>query len=162
VRVLGIDPGSRITGFGVVEKRGRDFCQLDAGTASPGAGDLARRLSDLAARLDLLLEQWRPEAMAVERAFVGKNATSALRLGEVRGALLAAAGRFGIPVVDYPPATVKVAVTGFGRAEKEAVARCVSQLLRTGHSAGDAADALAVAICHLTHTSFTRRLANAR
>ena len=161
MRILGIDPGSRITGWGVVEGPVRRPRQIAAGVASPGPGDLAARLASLSACLDGLLEEWKPEAVAMERAFVGRNAMSALRLGEVRGALLAVAGRRGIAVVDYPPATVKVAVAGNGRAEKDAVARGVVQLLGGVHAAGDSTDALAVAICHLLHATHAERLARA-
>jgi crossover junction endodeoxyribonuclease RuvC len=158
VRVLGIDPGSRVTGWGLVEAAPRGPRRLAAGVATPGAGDAARRLGDLATCLERLLDEWQPAAVAMERAFVGRNAASALKLGEVRGALLAVAGRRGIDVVDYPPATVKIAVTGSGRAEKEQVARGVRMLLGGGYAAGDATDALAVAICHVLHAAAARRL----
>ncbi len=159
MRVLGIDPGSRVTGWGLVEAAGREARQVAAGVATPAGGDLARRLGTLARCIEDLIEQWHPTAVAMERAFVGRNVSSALRLGEVRGALLSVAGRRGIVVVDYPPATVKVAVTGSGRAEKDAVARGVSHILGGIHVAGDSTDALAVAICHVLHSSFARRLA---
>jgi crossover junction endodeoxyribonuclease RuvC len=158
MRVLGIDPGSRVTGWALVESTGAALRVLSAGVASPRAGELAWRLGNIAEQIDRLIDQWTPESVAVERAFVGRNVASALRLGEIRGAGLAGAGRRGLVVVDYPPATVKLAVAGSGAAEKEAVARGVSTLTGGRYEAGDATDALAVAICHLRHASFARRL----
>ncbi|HZR83182.1 MAG TPA: crossover junction endodeoxyribonuclease RuvC [Candidatus Binatia bacterium] len=159
LRVLGIDPGSRVTGWGLVEAALRSPRPIASGTAVPRGPDAAARLGDLTGRIELLLDEWQPVAIAMERAFVGRNVLSALRLGEVRGAVLALAGRRGIPVADYPPATVKRAVTGFGRAEKDAVARGVDLILGGRHAAGDATDALAVAICHVLHAGAERRLA---
>jgi len=158
MRVLGIDPGSRVTGWALVESTGAALRVLAVGVAAPRAGALATRLGDIAGAIDALIGEWTPESVAVERAFVGRNVASALRLGEIRGAVLAVAGRRGLEVVDYPPATVKLAVAGSGAAEKEAVARGVSTLTGVRHPAGDATDALAVAICHLRHASFARRL----
>lgn len=157
MRVLGIDPGSRVTGWGLVEEqRGRLF-QVAAGVSAP-RGDLAARLAQVARDVEELIARFEPVAMAIEQAFVGRSVTSAMRLGEARGVLYAVAGRSGLAVVDYPPATVKVAVAGVGNAAKEMVARGVQQLLGGTHSAGDATDALAVAICHLRHASFASRL----
>lgn len=158
-RVLGIDPGSQVTGWGLVESTRDGMRALASGIASPVGRGPAARLGELAGAFEMLLEEWQPSAVAMERAFVGRNVQSAFRLGEVRGALLAVAGRRGVEVVDYPPATVKVAVTGFGRAEKEAVALGVRRLVGGTHAAGDSTDALAIAICHLLHARFERRLA---
>jgi len=158
VRVLGIDPGSRRTGWGVVEERRGDLRGLASGVAAPGIGDLGIRLGAIAVQLEALLDEWNPDAVALERAFVGLNAASALRLGEVRGVVLASAGRRALPVVDYPPATVKVAVAGSGAAGKDMIARGVNALLGLAVEPGDASDALAVAICHLRHSSFASRL----
>lgn len=161
MRVLGVDPGSRKTGWGVVEDSSGDLRSLAAGVAASGNGDISVRLGRIAERIESLMDEWKPEAVAIERAFVGKNVSSALRLGEVRGVILAAAGRRELPVVDYPPATVKVAVAGAGAAEKAMVARGVSALLGIEVVAGDASDALAIAICHLRHYKFERRLRTA-
>jgi len=155
---MGIDPGSRVTGWALVEARGVDLRVLAAGVAAPRAGELAARLGLIAEQLEGLIAQWAPQSVAIERAFVGRNVASALRLGEIRGAVLAVAGRSRLPVVDYPPATVKLAVAGSGVAEKAAVARGVSALTGGRFDAGDATDALAVAICHVRHASFARRL----
>ena len=115
MRVLGIDPGSHVTGWGLVEAVPGGARHVASGVSMPRSRGSARRLGELADSLDRLLDEWRPDAVAMERAFMGRNAMSALKLGEVRGALLAVAGRRGIDVVDYPPATVKVAVAGSGR-----------------------------------------------
>ena len=155
MRVLGIDPGSRITGFGVVEEEGRDLRTLAFGVVKPGAGDLGARLATLVAGIAEVADVWTPEIIALERAFVGKSMSSALRLGEVRGALLAFAGSRGIPVLDYPPATVKLTVAGVGNASKASVASAVEGTLGGTHPAGDATDALAVALCHLRHGRFS-------
>jgi crossover junction endodeoxyribonuclease RuvC len=158
VRVLGIDPGSRVTGWALVESSGAALHVLGVGVAAPRSGALAARLGSIAEQVERLIAEWTPASVAIERAFVGRNVASALRLGEIRGAVLAVAGRHGLPVVDYPPATVKLAVAGSGAAEKEAVARGVSTLTGGRYEAGDATDALAVAICHLRHDGFARRL----
>lgn len=158
VRVLGVDPGSRKTGWGLVEEAGGDLRGLASGVAASGNGDISIRLGRIAERIEELLDEWKPDAIALERAFVGKNVASALRLGEVRGVILSSAGRRELPVVDYPPATVKVAVAGAGAAEKAMVARGVGALLGIDAVAGDATDALAVAICHLRHYKFADRL----
>lgn len=161
VRVLGVDPGSRKTGWGLVEESGGDLRSLGSGVAGSGAGDISLRLGRIAIRIEELLDEWKPDAIALERAFLGKNVSSALRLGEVRGVILSSAGRRELSVVDYTPATVKVAVAGAGAAEKVMVARGVSALLGIDAVAGDATDALAVAICHCRHYKFQQRLRSA-
>ncbi|MFP6662926.1 MAG: crossover junction endodeoxyribonuclease RuvC [Deltaproteobacteria bacterium] len=158
MRVLGIDPGSRLTGFGVVEQQGRALRALAHGVVRPGAGDLAARLASLVSGIEAVVEEWQPEVIALECAFVGKSMSSALRLGEVRGAFLAFAGGRGLPVFDYPPATVKLTVAGIGNATKAVVARAVAGTLGGSHDPGDAADALAVALCHLQQGSFRSRV----
>lgn len=160
-RVLGIDPGSRVLGWGVVEPCGTHLERRDSGTVAPRRDLLAERLAELADEIASLVERFRPTSVAVERAFVGRNSASALRIGEVRGAILATVGRLGLPVFDYPPATVKLAVAGSGLADKTAVAHGVSLLLRELRAPGDATDALAVAICHLRHAVVAGRVSEA-
>jgi crossover junction endodeoxyribonuclease RuvC len=161
LRILGIDPGSNKTGWGIVEDQNGDLRCLAAGVARAGQGEVSARLGRIGVRLEELLDKWGPDVVALERAFVGRNVHSALRLGEVRGVVLGTAGRRGLRVVDYPPATVKVAVAGAGAATKEMVARGVGALLGLEVEAGDATDALAVAICHLRHDRFAERLGEA-
>jgi crossover junction endodeoxyribonuclease RuvC len=153
VRVLGIDPGSRLTGWGVVEEHGRALRYLGSGTmVLQGRGELAVRLARLGEECGQLLSTWRPAAVVLERAFVARNVQSALRLGEARGAVLAAVGATGIALHEYAPAAVKLAAVGHGQADKGAIIRGVGQRLGLAAPlATDAADALALALCHLQH-----------
>jgi len=153
VRVLGIDPGSRLTGWGVVEEQGRDAVYVASGTVVlDGKGELAVRLARLGAECGELLTAWRPAAVVLEQAFVARNVQSALRLGEARGAVLAAIGATGVALHEYAPAAVKLAAVGDGRADKGAIIRGVVRRLGLAEQlATDAADALALALCHLQH-----------
>jgi crossover junction endodeoxyribonuclease RuvC len=149
LRVLGIDPGSGVTGFGVVERSGASLRHLAYGNLRlRAAGALPARLRELYDAVGELLRHHRPAIVAVEDVFVAQNARAALVLGQARGAALAAIGASGLPLVELPPARVKQALTGNGRAAKRQVQFMVTRLL--GLSAAppaDAADALAVAIC---------------
>ena len=149
--VLGIDPGTANTGFGVVARRSSRLVALDGGvvrTAPELAAEL--RLKAIHARIDELLREYEPSAVALEDIYFGVNATSALAVGQARGVVMLAAGAHGIPCRSYTPQQVKSAVCGSGRAAKEQVQRMVQGMLsltdlpRPDH----AADALAVAICH--------------
>ena len=151
VIVLGIDPGTANTGYGVVARRGGRLVALDGGVvvtrpaAEPGA-----RLAAIHERVAALLDEHRPEAVAVEELYFGANARSAFAVGQARGVVVLAAGQRGVPCRSYTPQQIKGAVCGTGRAEKDQVQRMVQALLalpelpRPDH----AADALAVAICH--------------
>jgi crossover junction endodeoxyribonuclease RuvC len=161
VRALGIDPGSRVTGWGVVETRGTALSHVANGTIPlrPSA-PVARRLAWLHAECTRLLAEWQPEVVVLERAFVARNVQSAFRLGEARGAVLAAIAVSGAMLHEYAPAEVKLAAVGHGQADKLAVGRGVSARLGlAGELAADAADALALALCHLQHAPFASRLA---
>jgi crossover junction endodeoxyribonuclease RuvC len=151
VVVLGIDPGTANTGYGVVLARGRSLAALDGGViATAAGGPLERRLAEIHARVCDLISEHRPDAMAVEDLYFGRNAHSAFAVGQARGVVLLSAGIAGIPCFSYTPQAVKQAVCGSGGAEKGQVQRMVGALLslpeppRPDH----AADALAVAICH--------------
>jgi len=163
LRVLGIDPGSRVTGWGVVEARGPGLCHVASGTIALGSRDaLAARLARLHAECLRLLGRWTPGAVAVERAFVARNVQSALRLGEARGAVLAAVAAAGTALHEYTPAEVKLATAGHGGADKSAVRRGVSMRLAVEPGLSlDAADALALALCHLDRAPLARRVAAA-
>lgn len=152
MRVLGIDPGSRHTGYGVVEANGSSFRLLACGTLSPGDGlPLAVRLATIHAGLVDVLRRTTPDAVSVEDVFHAVNARSALILGQARGAALAAAA--GVDVHEYAAAEIKKAVTGNGRAQKEQVSRMVGMLLGTTVPGDEhACDALAAAICHLNRS----------
>ena len=151
MRVLGLDPGSRRTGYGLVEKNGNRLRCLAHGTVAPGPRlDLPHRLHTIAARVGELMESGRPDAVVVEEAFYHESARSTLVLGHVRGALLVAAVQRGLPVAEYSPREIKLSVAGSGAAAKEQVAFMVRRLLGLrGALSTDAADALAAALCHL-------------
>ncbi len=151
MRVLGLDPGSRRTGYGLVERSGNRLCCGVHGTIAPGARlDLPRRLHEIARRVGEVIEAERPDVVAVEEAFYHESARSTLVLGHVRGALLVAAVQRGVPVAEYSPREIKLSVTGSGAAAKEQVAFMVRRLLGVhGALSPDAADALAGAVCHL-------------
>jgi crossover junction endodeoxyribonuclease RuvC len=152
VVVLGIDPGLASTGYGVVARRGSRLLALDGGVISTRAG-LApeRRLAEIHAAVDALLEEHEPDAVALEELYFGQNVRTAFAVGQARGVVLLAAGQHGLPCAGYTPQQVKGAVCGSGRAQKDQVARMVQALLglselpRPDH----AADALAVAVCHV-------------
>lgn len=149
MRVLGIDPGSAATGWGMVELAGGALRHRGHGVVRTPPGGAARRLASLARALSELVERERPEVAAVEQIFVARSPRSALVLGQARGVILAVAALAGVPVVEYAPAEVKRAVTGSGRAGKPQVQWMVEALLSLPRRpARDAADALAVAICH--------------
>ena len=161
MRVFGIDCGTEITGFGVVESS--DLAREPELTAKAiGAIRLARsrplpeRLEQVYRELTVELERWRPDAVAIEEVFYSVNAKSALKLGQVRGVALLAAARQGIPVAEYAPLKIKSSVVGYGMAQKEQVQYMVARLLRLHDlpQPADAADALAIAICHI-HTAQT-------
>jgi crossover junction endodeoxyribonuclease RuvC len=151
VIVLGIDPGLANTGYGVVARRGGRLVALDGGVIETRAGVAQeRRLTDIHAALEALLEEHSPDAMALEQLYFGQNVRTAFAVGQARGVAMLAAGQRGVPCASYTPQQVKGAVCGSGRAEKDQVARMVKTLLglleipRPDH----AADALAVAVCH--------------
>lgn len=148
--ILGVDPGSRHTGYGAIESDGRRHRLVEKGVLTPGPRqDLPLRLHFIHERLAALIVRLRPAAMAVEDVFHAQSARSAIVLGQVRGVVLLAAAQAGLDVRSFPPATVKLQVTGQGQAEKAQVALMVSHLLSLPpQEAGDAADALAVALCH--------------
>jgi crossover junction endodeoxyribonuclease RuvC len=150
--VLGIDPGTAATGFGVVEQRGARLLARDGGVIETPAGlALEQRLAAIHVRVGELLRENAPVAVAVEDLYFGANARSALAVGQARGVVLLAAGQCGVPCASYTPQQVKAAVCGSGRAEKAQVQQMVQRLLALPAlpAPDHAADALAVAICHL-------------
>jgi crossover junction endodeoxyribonuclease RuvC len=163
--VVGIDPGTANTGYGVVARQGGRMVALDGGvvTTAPGT-DPAARLAAIHARIGELLDEHGPEAVAVEELYFGANVRSAFAVGQARGVVLLAAGQRGIPCWSYTPQQIKGAVCGSGRAGKDQVQRMVQTLLaleelpRPDH----AADALAVAICDLNRAPLAGALAGAR
>ena len=150
MRVLGIDPGSTVTGFGVVERAGAGVTHLAHGTLRPRKGaPLATRLGTLLEGLSEVIEAHAPEVVVIERVFVSASPRSALVLGQARGVAMASAASRGVPVVEYAPSQIKQAVVGTGAATKHQVQAMVKTLLALPKApAQDAADALAAAICH--------------
>jgi crossover junction endodeoxyribonuclease RuvC len=158
MRVFGIDCGTECTGYGVVES---DFHARNPELNSLGAGGIrlvkkdttSQRLAMVYAELSALIELHRPDIVAIEEVFYSVNAKSALKLGQVRGVALLAAANAGLPVAEYAPLTIKSTVTGYGLAQKEQVQFMVARLLNLvcAPEPADAADALAIAICHIHH-----------
>jgi len=148
VRILGVDPGSRRTGFGIIECRGTDYVHVAHGCLNVGGAVMAERLRLIFDGLQTLIDEHQPAEVAVERVFVNRNVESALKLGQARGAALCAVPK-GIPVFEYAPRAVKMALVGSGAAEKSQVAHMIATLLRLSERIGpDASDALAIAVCH--------------
>ncbi|HVH07114.1 MAG TPA: crossover junction endodeoxyribonuclease RuvC [Myxococcota bacterium] len=151
MRILGIDPGSNVTGYGVIERDGGRIRHVAHGTLGLARGvPLASRLAALHAALGEVIRDHAPDGAVVEQVFVSANARSALVLGEARGVILAAIAGAGVPLFEYGTRTIKLAVTGSGAAPKPELQRMVCALLALeALPAADAADALAAAICHL-------------
>lgn len=165
MRILGIDPGSRHTGYGVVEVSGSSLRLVACGTVSPGDGlPLSERLARIHGELAQVIRRTRPTDASVEEVYHAVNARSALVLGQARGAALVAAASAAVAVHEYAASEIKRAVTGTGRAQKEQVARMVAVLLGSAEPPGDehACDALAAAICHANRARVDRGSATAR
>ena len=149
VRILGIDPGLRVTGFGVIEKNGASLLYIASGCVKSGDAELADRLKTILAGLREIIGEHRPQQVALEKVFVNVNPASTLALGQARGTAICAAVDAGLPVAEYTALQVKQAVVGNGHAKKEQVQEMVKRLLGlAGAPSADAADALACAICH--------------
>ena len=147
--ILGIDPGSRITGFGIVNTVGQKLEYVTSGCIRVGDGDLPERLNKIHSCVNELIETHCPQQFAIEQVFMGKNADSALKLGQARGVAILAAAQHDLPIAEYAPRHIKQAVAGKGSAAKEQVQLMVQHLLKLpGRPQADAADALAIAICH--------------
>ena len=160
--VLGIDPGTASTGYGLVESVGSRLRALDHGVISTAAGvPLERRLADIHARVGELLDRHGADALAIEELYFGVNVRTAFAVGQARGVVLLAAGQRGVPSRSYTPQQVKSAVCGQGRAAKDQVGRMVARLLglNAEPTPDHAADALAVAVCDLNRAPLARALA---
>jgi crossover junction endodeoxyribonuclease RuvC len=160
VRILGLDPGSQRTVYAVIEANGSDIAYLVSGAIRTSGATLAERLQEIFLGVARLAEEYRPDEVAIERVFMHRNADSALKLGQARGAALSATFAIRPRVFEYAPREVKLAVVGTGGAQKEQVQLMVQRLLRiSGTLAEDAADALAIALCH-AHSRKLRSLAS--
>ena len=147
--ILGIDPGSRITGYGVVRQQGKNLEYLGSGCIRTGDGELPLRLRKIHDGVRELIIQYQPNEFAIERVFMARNADSALKLGQARGVAIVAASCQELPVFEYAAREVKQAVVGTGGADKEQVQHMVCKLLNLpARPQADAADALGIAICH--------------
>ncbi len=159
MRVLGLDPGLRHTGWGIIDVDGNRLAHVADGIAHAAADQpLAMRLVALFRQIGAVLERFRPDEAAVEETFVNKNPSSTLKLGVARGVVLLAPAERGLPVAEYSANLIKKSIVGAGHAEKAQVQMMVRRILLSGREIGtaDAADALAVAICHAHHAQ-TRR-----
>jgi crossover junction endodeoxyribonuclease RuvC len=153
VRVLGIDPGSQITGFGVVDIAGTRTTAVEWGSIRTG-GEHSERLRSIFTALGRIVREYRPAEIAIERVFLSRNADSALKLGQARAAAICATFEANLPIYEYSARHIKKAVVGSGGAEKDQVQRMVQMILGVNEPiAADAADALAAAICHANQRS---------
>jgi crossover junction endodeoxyribonuclease RuvC len=149
-RILGIDPGSRVTGYGVVELTPKGPAYLASGCIRPAAGAFIDRLGEIYHGVETLIREYEPDQVAIEEVFLASNPATALKLGQARGAAIAAAKAARLPVAEYAARQVKLAVVGTGKAAKPQVQHMVRVLLGLSAApSADAADALAIAICHV-------------
>jgi len=153
VRIIGIDPGLRRTGWGVIEQSGTRLVYIASGTVTSEANTaLSERLAALFSGLDAVIARWTPQEAAVEETFVNRDAHATLKLGQARGIALLAPARAGLTVAEYPPNLVKKTVTGAGHAEKDQIRAMINFLLpKATPDSADATDALAIAIAHAHH-----------
>jgi crossover junction endodeoxyribonuclease RuvC len=163
MRVLGVDPGTAVTGWGILERHGATIVHLGHGTIETRPGtSLPTRLAVIHRALLDRCDEWRPDVVVLEKSFVGRNVQSAFRLGEVRGVAMLVAALGGLASAEYSPAEVKLAVTGSGRAEKSQIQRAVARELGLAETVpADAADALAIALCHLQSSPLRASIAAA-
>ena len=147
--ILGIDPGSRVTGYGVIRFAENHYTYLGSGCIRAQDGELAERLALIFNGVSTIIKEYRPQMFAIEQVFMAKNPDSALKLGQARGAAIVAATQANLPVSEYAARQIKQAVVGKGSAEKSQVQHMVTHLLNLSSTPqSDAADALAVALCH--------------
>lgn len=152
MRILGIDPGSSITGYAVIEAEGRHYRYIDSGCIRLAQHDMPVRLMMIHQGIDELIKQFRPNEFAIEQIFMHANPNSALKLGQARGAALVPPALHALPISEYAPKAIKQAVVGTGAAKKEQVQHMVKIILNIqGKIQADAADALAIALTHAHH-----------
>lgn len=161
MRVLGIDPGSQTLGWGVVEGIGLKYSVVDFGTVkSSPREDFSKRVLKIFEGVEIVIEKFQPDVLSVEEAFFATNVKVALKLGQVRGVVLLAGEKAGLEIAEYSPRLIKQTVVGYGNAEKHQVQEMVRILLRLKNKPEphDAADALAIAICHFHHAGIRGKL----
>lgn len=153
--ILGIDPGSRITGFGIIHKKNTSMTYIDSGCIRTSGDVFSDRLLQIYDNVCEIMQTYHPDEVAIEQIFTHQNPSSALKLGQARGAALVAAASFRIKIAEYTPRAVKQAIVGYGAAEKEQVKHMVMKLLGLNQPPQtDASDALAIAMCHAHQCHF--------
>jgi len=158
-RILGIDPGSRVTGYGVIDCRGNQSVFISCGVVKPGQKNFAGRLTEIHNTVGEIIETFKPDRFAIEDVFVSVNPQSALKLGHARGVLLLAAVQHDLEIYEYTPRVVKQAVAGYGNATKAQIQQAVRALLNlSACPSQDAADALAVSLCCSNYLDYYDRL----
>ena len=165
MKVLGIDPGSQTLGWGVVEGSGLKYSLIDFGTVkSSPRQSFSKRLLKIYDELEKVIEKFQPDVLSVEEAFYANNVKVALKLGQVRGAILLLGEKSNLEIAEYSPRLIKQTVVGYGNAEKHQVQEMVRLLLKmkTVPQPHDAADALAIAICHFHHAGFQNKINRAK
>jgi len=165
MRVLGIDPGSETLGWGVVEGSGLKYSLVDYGTVRSNPRQaFSKRLHNVYRGVEEIFERYRPELLSIEEAFYAVNVGVALKLGQVRGVMLLLAEQRGVEIAEYSPRLIKQTVVGYGNAEKHQVQEMVRLLLKmkTAPTPHDAADALAIAICHFHHAGMQDKIRDAK
>jgi crossover junction endodeoxyribonuclease RuvC len=151
-RIIGIDPGSRITGYGVLDTDGFRHAYVASGFISIKGSDLAQKLGSVFRQVSQVIEEWKPDSMAIEQVFMSRNADSALKLGQARGAVICAGVEASLSVDEYAAKTIKKAVVGTGSADKQQIQQMMQMLLGLKEKPqSDEADALAIAMCHANH-----------
>ena len=161
MRVLGIDPGSNITGYGIIEKNGQELRPLKWGAIRAIKNDsFPDKLKRVYDSLRVVINSYGPSIAVIENIFFAKNPNSALKLGQVRGATILACANAGLEIAEYTPLEIKLSITGYGRAEKSQVQNMVTKLLglKKNPTPLDASDALAVAICHIHSAPFNDKV----
>ncbi len=151
-RIIGLDPGSRCTGYGVIDSDGLRHCYVASGFVKLTGEELPERLGEIFSEISLVIQKWQPQSMGIEQVFMNKNADSALKLGQARGAAICAATHAGLEVGEYSPRAIKKAVVGHGGADKQQIQQMMKLLLKLDFQPQvDEADGLAIALCHASH-----------
>ncbi len=161
--ILGIDPGSRFTGYGIISFNNNKISHIHHGTIRTTGDDFSSRLYQIYAELNTIINQYEPKEAAIENVFFAKNAQSALKLGQARGAAITSIASKALPLSEYSPKEIKQSITGTGAASKQQVQQMVKILLKlTQIPQSDAADALACAVCHCHSHTVLARIKNAK
>jgi len=163
IRILGIDPGSRVTGYGIVESQAADYYYIASGCIRTKADTFPARIHEIFCGISEIATQYRPNEVAIEDVFVQHNVASALKLGQARGAAICGAAQYTEAIYEYTPTQIKQAVVGKGHATKPQIQHMVRAILQLDIApTSDAADALAVAMCHAQTIRFSRKLATSQ